>query len=162
MNISKRRFLCYGMLSSTVLLFSGCELWGVTTLAHTLKVLQYDLVPKAKEMDLNVNSYIFMLLRHKRVRQSDKEFLKNGVKWLNEEAVNTYQKEYAKLAQNQRQTLLKKVSQEGWGEDFLADVMRYTFEAMLSDPVYGVNKNELAWKWLDFEGGLPRPQKGCI
>lgn len=162
MDNSKRRFLRYGFLSGAVLLFDGCNLFGVTTPAHTLRLLSYDLVPNLRQFGFDVSGYIMKLLHNKRIRESDKTFLKNGIKWLNENAIKLYKKEYAKLEAKQRAQVLHVTSQEDWGEDFLADVMRYSFEAMLADPVYGVNKNEAAWKWLDFEGGRPRPQKAFV
>jgi hypothetical protein len=38
-------------------------------------------------------------------------------------------------------------------------MMRYIFEAMLGDPIYGANKHEAGWKWLAFEGGKPRAKR---
>ena len=159
---TRRKFLQYGFLSTSIVLFDGCTLFGVTTPYKTLSVLQYDLVPKAQELELDVNSYIHTVLRHSRISKSDKVFLKNGVKWLNEESIQRYHKEYTKLTTHQRQEILNTIAQTGWGEDFLYDVIGYTFEAMLGDPIYGVNKNEKGWRWLHFTGGLPRPKEAFL
>ena len=159
---TRRKFLQYGFLSTSVLLFDGCSLFGVTTPHKTLSVLQYDLVPKAQELGLDVNSYIHIVLHHSRISKSDKTFLKNGVKWLNEECIQQHHKTYDKLASSQRQKILHTIAQTGWGEDFLYDVMNYSFEAMLGDPIYGANKEEQGWQWLGFEGGLPRPKKAYL
>ena len=159
---TRRKFLQYGFLSTSVVLFDGCNLFGITTPYKTLSVLQYDLVPKAQELGLDVNSYIHTVLRHSHILESDKTFLKNGVKWLNEECVKAYRKEYVNLPIQKRQSILQKVAQTGWGEDFLYDVMSYTFEAMLGDPIYGANKNEAGWQWLHFQGGQPRPKRAYL
>ncbi|MFT7860531.1 MAG: gluconate 2-dehydrogenase subunit 3 family protein [Sulfurimonas sp.] len=160
MNIqSRRKFLKYGFLSSSVLLFDGCSFSGITTPYATIKVLQNDLVPKAKELNIDTIGYMHLVFKHSRIIESDKEFLKNGVKWLNEEAIKSYKQEYIKLKKAQREKLLAEVAQSRWGDSFLYDIMSYTFEAMLGDPIYGGNNKKAGWKWLEFQGGLPRPTK---
>lgn len=159
MNNSRRKFIRYGFLSTSVFLFNGCSFFGITTPYATIKVLQNDLVPQAESLDINVNSYMHLVFKHKRISRSDKEFLKNGVKWLNEEAIKKYNREYVKLAKEQRSAVLRVVSKTQWGESFLYDIMSYTFEAMLGDPIYGGNNNEAGWRWLEFQGGTPRPKK---
>lgn len=162
MNNPRRKFLQYGFLSSSVFLFDGCTLFGVTTPYATIRVLQNDLVPQAESLGINTISYMHIVFKHKRIRKSDKEFLKNGVKWLNEESIKKYHKEYVKLVKHQRESLLHVIAKTSWGESFLYDIMSYTFEAMLGDPIYGGNNNQAGWKWLAFQGGLPRPKKVYI
>ncbi len=159
MDASKRKFLQYGFLSSSIFLFDGCSLFGVTTPYKTIEVLQKDLVPKIVELNINTISYIHLVFRHKKISKDDKEFLKNGVKWLNEEAIKKYKQEYTKLATYQREELLNQVAKTEWGESFLYDIMSYTFEAMLGDPIYSGNNHQAGWRWLEFSGGLPRPKK---
>lgn len=159
MDVSKRKFLQYGFLSSSVFLFDGCSLFGITTPYKTIEILQKDLVPKIVELNIQVISYMHLIFRHKKISKNDKEFLKNGVKWLNEEAIKKYKQEYIKLAAEERENILTQVAKTDWGKSFLYDIMSYTFEAMLGDPIYGANKNQAAWKWLEFEGGLPHPKK---
>lgn len=162
MDASKRKFLQYGFLSSSVFLFNGCSLFGITTPYKTIEILQNDLVPKAAQLNIDTASYIYLVFRHRKISQNEKEFLKNGVKWLNEEAIKKFSKEYVKLTRANREDVLQAVAQTRWGKNFLADIMSYTFEAMLGDPIYGGNKNEAGWRWLAFEGGLPRPKKVYI
>ena len=162
MNNSRRKFLQYGFLSSSVFLFDGCNLFGITTPYITIKVLQNDLVPQAELLEVDTIGYMHLVLKHTRITQSNKDFLKNGVKWLNEEAYKLYKRDYVKLVKHQREKILEIVAKTSWGESFLYDIMSYTFEAMLGDPIYGGNNKEAGWKWLKFQGGLPRPQKVYI
>lgn len=163
MQLNKRRnFLKYSFLGSSVFIMSGCELFSVTTLHDTIKVLQNDLFPKAKELSIETSSYISIILHHERVTKEDKKFLKNGVKWLNEEAVNMHKRTYTKLLKQEREAVLQAVSKTEWGESWLYAMMTYLFEAMLGDPIYGGNNSEEGWKWLSFEGGLPRPKKAYL
>ncbi|WP_428739734.1 gluconate 2-dehydrogenase subunit 3 family protein [Sulfurimonas sp.] len=152
----------YGFLSSSIFLFDGCNLFGITTPYATIKVLQNDLVPQAKILGINTISYMHLVFKHSKISDGDKKFLKNGVKWLNEEAYKLYKREYVKLTKHQREKLLEIVAKTSWGESFLYDIMSYTFEAMLGDPIYGGNNKEAGWKWLKFQGGLPHPKKVYI
>jgi len=157
--LQRRAFLKAGFLSSAVVIMNGCTVFGVTTSRDTIKILQNDLFPKAKELGINTADYISIILHHSRIEKSDKEYLRNGVKWLNESAVQNYKKQYTKLLTHERQELLKIVVQEDWGSSWLDVMMRYIFEASFGDPIYGGNNAEAGWKWLAFEGGQPRPRK---
>ena len=156
---SRRNFLKAGFLSSAVFVMSGCELFSITTPQDTIKVLQNDLFSKAKELGISTTSYMSIILHHSRVSDEDKRFIKNGVKWLNEEAVKMYKTNYVKLLSTQREKVLKSIVQTQWGESFMYNMNSYLFEAMLGDPIYGSNNKEAGWNWLEFKGGEPRPKE---
>ncbi|RUM64067.1 MAG: hypothetical protein DSZ04_03380 [Sulfurimonas sp.] len=157
--LKRRAFLKAGFLSSAVIVMNGCSVFVITTSRDTIKVLQNDLFPKAKELGINTADYIGIVLKHSHISQEDKEYLKNGVKWLNESAVEMYKKQYTKLLAHERQEVLKSFAQESWGSSWLDTILRYTFEASFGDPIYGSNNNKAGWKWLEFTGGEPRPKK---
>jgi hypothetical protein len=158
-NFSRRNFLHSSFLFSAVFVMDGCSLFGVTTPIDTFGVLHRDLFPKAASLGIETADYMQLVFKHSHISKSDKEFLKNGVKWLNEEAVKIYKTEYVKLPAQQRQRVLGSVAKTEWGESFLYDVMSYMFEAMLGDPIYGGNNNEAGWRWLRLSAGLPRPRE---
>jgi len=163
MQLNKRRtFLKYSFLSSTVIVMSGCDIFSVATLKDTIKVFQSDIFPKAKELKIDTSDYISVILHHKRVSKEDKEFLKNGVKWLNEESVKMYKKTYTKLLPLHRQNVIKSIVKTQWGDSWTFTMMTYTFEAMFGDPIYGSNNKEAGWKWLQFTSGQPRPKKAYL
>lgn len=163
MTISSRRvFLKAGFLSSAVFLMDGCNLFGITTPIDTIRVLHFDLFPKADALGIKTAGYMKIIFHHSHISQEDKEFIKNGVKWLNEEAIKMYKSSYVKLPTQKRQEVLKSIAQTNWGENFLYNIMSYMFEAMLGDPVYGSNHKEAGWKWLSFVGGEPRPKKAYL
>jgi gluconate 2-dehydrogenase gamma chain len=155
----RRNFLKAGVLSSAVILTNACNVLGVTTSRDTIKVVQNDLFPKAKELGIDTSSYISIVYRQHKIAQSDKDFLKNGVKWLNETAMQQHKLTYTKLSAIKRQELLKNIVQTEWGSAWVDNMMRYIFEAMLGDPIYGGNQNQAGWKWLAFEGGKPRAKR---
>jgi len=153
---NRRNFLKAGFLSSAVIITSGCDVFAVSTMNDTLKVLQYDIFPQAKELKIDTTSYISIILHHSRVEKSEKIFLKNGIKWLNETAVTMYKSTYYKLPKEKRETVITAILETQWGESWLDTLMRYTMEAAFGDPIYGGNNKEAGWKWLAFEGGKPR------
>jgi len=155
----RRKFLKLGFLSSSIFVMNGCELFSITTPQDTIKVLQFDLFPQVKKLHIDTSSYISLVFQHTRISKEDKEFIKNGVKWLNEEAVKMHKLRYSKLLSSQREEVLLQIAKEEWGESFLHDILSYLFEAMLGDPIYGGNNKELGWKWLEFTGGEPRPKE---
>ncbi len=156
----RRNFLKASFLSSAVFVMSGCKLFSISTLKETIDIVQNDLFPKAKELGIDTSDYFNkVVLHHTRIREVDKLFLKNGVKWLNERAVEMYHQNYTKLSASSRQKVLKDISKTRWGENWIYTMNTYIFEAMLGDPIYGGNNSEAGWRWLAFEGGKPRPTK---
>ena len=107
----------------------------------------------------NVIGFFKALMRDPRVKSETKMILQDGVKWLNQTSQNNYMKNFIELTHSQKQELLKKISLKQWGDIWLWNLMNFTFEAMFSDPVYGANINQIGWKWLKYESGLPRPPK---
>ncbi len=63
---------------------------------------------------------------------------------------------YAALSASVRADVLHVVHDETHG-DFTSVVLRNTLDAFLGDPVYGVNTDEVAWKWLGVPLRRPRP-----
>ncbi len=161
MMINRRNFLKAGFLSSCVLVMGGCELFSVTTPMQTIKVLQYDLFPHAKKLDVDVNKYFQIVLNHSRIDESKKKHIKNGVKWLNEEAVELFGKTYIKLDSLQRQKVLILISKTRWGDRFISRMLIYIMEAIFSDPIYNVSSGD-GWAWLNFKTGLPQPKEALL
>ena len=159
---SRRTFLKKSFLSTAVLVMAGDKLFGAITPFETLVVVQEDLFPYAKELGSNASAYISLILNHSRVTDKEKAFIRNGVQWLNEEAILQYKKLYTQLSPVNRQNILHTISNEKWGERWLYTLLTYTMEAMLGDPIYGINKNESGWKWLNFAAGIPRPTKALL
>lgn len=116
-----------------------------------------DDMPSVKE--LNTIAYIATVLNSTKVKQNEKDFYKNGIKWLNEDSKELYNKLYSNLDSTQRQNVLKHINAFSWGDSFLYNSFIYYFESMFSDPIYGVNIDESGWKYLNYIPGYPRPSK---
>lgn len=156
---SRRNFFKTTFLSSLVMVMSNNTLFASVTPLQTLSIVQEDLFPKEMITSSNAYPYISNIFKHSRVSAEDKQFLRNGTKWLNEEAVRQYKQVYTKLSSKERQNILEQIAQESWGESWIKTVLSYILEATLGDPIYGINKNESGWKWLNHTSGLPRPKE---
>ncbi|MBU0633015.1 gluconate 2-dehydrogenase subunit 3 family protein [bacterium] len=108
---------------------------------------------------LNVIGFLKAVMEDKRVSNERKKNILDGARWINQSAQDHYIKNYIELLPDQREALLRKISQKQWGDSWLWYLMNYTFEAMFSDPVYGANRDKIGWKWLEYEPGFPRPMK---
>ncbi|MFT7004271.1 MAG: gluconate 2-dehydrogenase gamma chain [Sulfurimonas sp.] len=159
---SRRTFLKNSFLTTAVLLMSRGEVFGAVTPLDTLSVLQDDLFGYAKEMEVDTQAYLNIIFHHSRVTEYDKKYIRNGVQWINEEALKLHKKTYTQLSKQKREDLLKIISKKKWGESWIKDILTYIMEAMFSDPIYGVNKNQAGQKWLSYNSGLPRAKKALL
>ena len=159
----RRNFLKNSFLSSVVLLTYSGELFGAVTTMETIAVMRMDLFPEATNVpsaeSINANAYLYKILKHSRITVENRVFIREGVKWLNEEAISKYKKTYTKLSKKQRQKVLEEIADTDWGDSWIEKIMTYLLESMLGDPIYGGNKAMAGWKWLNHKPGLPRPTK---
>lgn len=146
----------------TLLVFSKGKLFATVTPLQTIALLQEDLLPLIKQLESNSALYILKILNHSKISHANKQFIRNGVKWLNEEAIALYGNTYTKLSYEQRQALLQTISQARWGDSFIYTMLTYSMEAILGDPIYEINTNQKGWEWVNHETGYPRPQKAFL
>ncbi len=106
---------------------------------------------------INATAYLFQALQRPDVDKTEKEFIVNGVKWLNDFALRQRKKPFAGLAAQDREWVLRQIEKSTAGARWLSSLMDYLFEALLADPVYGGNPDGTGWKWLQHTPGFPRP-----
>jgi len=94
-----------------------------------------------------------------------KEFISAGIDVTNEWSRKTYGKEFDRLAPADRISALKAM-EEGKAEfiglgskPFFEALLAVTMEGFFSDPIYGGNRDKVAWKMLGFPG-LPATYAG--
>ncbi|MDR4507911.1 MAG: gluconate 2-dehydrogenase subunit 3 family protein [Candidatus Brocadiaceae bacterium] len=128
---------------------------------QTLSIVQDHLFPSeanspgAKE--INAISYLRNMLADPVTDTDEKEFILNGVKWLNELAVERHEAVFMDLTLLQQSALLQQISKTTAGRNWISKLLSYLLEALLSDPVYGGNPDGVGWKWLEHRPGYPRP-----
>jgi len=164
--LTRRRFLQNSFLSSVIILTCGDELFGAVNISQTFFILHKDLFPSSSFIPnvefINANIYLNKIFSHSRIKDKEKKFIRNGVRWLNEEAIKIYNKKYINLDNLKRQRILNHIATTNWGESWLNSIMMYMMEAMLGDPIYGGNEGALGWKLLNHKAGEPRPKKAYL
>lgn len=91
-----------------------------------------------------------------------RDFILDGVGWLNDMTNDEYREPFVALDPTRRETILRKVENSRTGRRWLSRMMTYLLEAMLADPVYGGNPDGLGWKWLKHQPGYPTPPPGKL
>ena len=107
--------------------------------------------------EINALAYLNTVLADPKMDEEEKAFIRNGTGWLEELARKEQGKAFTDLNTVQREQMLRRIEQSSAGENWLATLLLYLFEALLSDPVYGGNPNGIGWRWLEHQPGFPRP-----
>lgn len=154
---SRRDFFKTALFSSGVLLFSSGKLFGAVSPVQTLAIVQNDLFPHADKIGMRTYEYFHIVLNHSRIDDDTKNFIRNGIQWLNEESITLYKQLYVKLPHEKRQEVLHSIAKQQWGENWIDTILGFIMEAVLGDPIYGSNIKKAGWEWLGFEAGIPRP-----
>ena len=127
-----------------------------TVLAHLLP--ESPTGPSAKE--IQATQYLYNVVFQQPTEEAEIEFIYKGVGWLNGFSNSQMQKNFIALTFDEKEKLLRAISQSTAGENWLSNLVGYIFEAMLSPPSYGGNPNGIGWQWLEHQAGFPLPQAG--
>ncbi len=114
--------------------------------------------PSAK--DINALAYLHQVMTVQPTSTDEKEFIIKGVGWLNGFAQSEQGKLFVQLSYDEKEAILRAISNSNAGENWLTTLLAYLFEAMLAPPAYGGNPNGIGWQWLDHQAGFPLPKVG--
>ncbi len=174
--IDRRTFLTKLAAISTIIILPGCKTdkesdnrnsdvlsgkeWDI------LYTAQIHLFPKTKDapgaVEINAATYLQTVLSDRNGDPEEQEFIKSGITWLEEASEETEPPSFLSLNEDGRERVLRSLETHSWGERWLSLILLYIFEALLSDPFYGGNPNEIGWNWLEHYPGIPRPKKDKI
>lgn len=114
--------------------------------------------PGAQE--LMVDRYVLWVLKDDQADLEETDFLIKHTKLFSEEVQKREGDSFATMSNGQQTKLLKNLLKEtDWCTRWSSRLLTLIFEALLLDPQYGVNPNEVGWKWLEHNPGYPRPAK---
>ncbi|MDJ0807830.1 MAG: gluconate 2-dehydrogenase subunit 3 family protein [Gammaproteobacteria bacterium] len=111
--------------------------------------------PGAEE--LNALDYLKWVVADRKLDAEDRRFILRGVDWLEDLTREVHAQSFSDLSIEQQDAILRRIARSDAGENWLATLLLYLFEALLSDPVYGGNPHEVGWHWLGHRPGFPRP-----
>lgn len=101
--------------------------------------------------------YLHQVLTHHPIAAADKKFILDGVGWLEGVAQHHHKTAFYALPPVQQEAVLREITQSEAGENWVSNLMTYIFEALLGDPVYGGNPQQVGWQWLEHTAGFPQP-----
>jgi gluconate 2-dehydrogenase gamma chain len=111
--------------------------------------------PGARE--INALGYLQFVITDDTLDTDSREFIKKGVAWLQDMTYQMHKTSFVNLDEKDREKVLRKIAGSEAGENWLSTLLLYIVEALLTDPVYGGNTQQLGWKWLQHVPGFPRP-----
>ena len=134
--------------------------------AEQLKVLQaVQLVLFPKEgngpsaLEVNADKWIIYVLNDAREPQREKDFIVEHLEGLNQLSKETHKVSYELLSMDRQEDLLELFFEEKAPKRWGSRMLTLIFEALLLDPLYGVNPNNIGWTWLNHNPGMPRPNE---
>lgn len=126
-------------------------------LVHLLHILFPEDGNGPGAITVHTDHYILWLLNDKWLPETERnEFLQN-LKNLNQVAQRNYGGHFYLLDQDEQENIVATLTKNPESERWLSITLTYIFEALLLDPKYGVNPNEIGWDWLNIHPGNPRP-----
>jgi len=111
--------------------------------------------PGARE--INALAYLKFVVTDTALDVDSRDFITKGAAWLQGMAEQMHKKSFIDLSLKQREKVLKRIAGSKAGENWLSTLLLYITEALLSDPVYGGNTDQIGWNWLQHVPGYPRP-----
>lgn len=127
----------------------------------TLASVQEHLLPADSNSpgaeDITALHFLQNLLDAPDTDQQEHDFILQGVDWLNQLSIKNNAKKFSLLDSASKEKILREIETSHAGSRWLSLMMTYLIEALLSDPVYGGNRNQLGWKWLEHIPGFPAP-----
>lgn len=128
---------------------------------QTLDAVQQHLLPTGADSpgatEIRSIHYLKALLESPGIEEDDKNFIRNGVQWLNGITSELFNKSFQKLDAAQRETSLRRIEVSQSGERWLSLIIKYVLESLLTAPVYGGNPEGVGWQWLEYQAGFPLP-----
>lgn len=175
-NLSRRSFLQNGLKAAATLSLGGNILF-LAACSHrhgqvqsdltqvepwyTFAVTQQHLFPDDGDgpdaRSIHATRYLKFVLDAPDTDPEVRTFILRGVDWLNRLAISHYTAVFTGCTASEQHSLLHEISHSRAGERWMSYLLTYIFEALLSDPVYGGNTNEIGWQWLQYIPGFPRP-----
>ncbi len=135
--------------------------WAAEDPWKTIAEVQQHLFPATRDApgasDFRALVYLHNTLENPAADAADREFVVDGVGWLNDLTQERFQQPFSLLDTEQRELVLRQIEQSRAGRNWLSLLLTYLMEALLTAPVYGGNPDGIGWKWLEHQPGYPLP-----
>jgi len=166
---TRRQLLLAAAGGSLALLFglpAGAAVPPAEQAWPVLDAVQQQLFPDEAEAPgaraIHALDYLRGVLEDPRVDQADKDFILQGVQWLEQLSQDRHGAGFLQLEQPLQAQLLQQIARSQAGENWLSTLLTYIFEALLTAPAYGGNPEGIGWKWLRYTPGFPLPDQHTV
>ncbi len=173
MNFQRRQFLAgvAGTAALSILPFSGCTTTSDKQEKNrfsakqkpVLIVIQDHLFPREEHApgarDILAANYLESAINQPGFDPEITDFIFSGLDQTIEYTEDKFDKSFIQLNATDREKVLLSIQEESWGSGWISLILSYIFEALLSDPIYGGNPNQIGWQWLEHTPGIPRPDE---
>lgn len=112
--------------------------------------------------DVNAGTYVLWVLNDDRVDPEENEYLIEKLDKFKVRCKEETGYEFTDLNAEEQHQFVRKISEIIWGRRWTSRLLTLIFEALLLDPQYNINPNEIGWKWLNHDPGSPRPTKKIL
>ena len=110
-------------------------------------------MPSAKEF--KAIEYLVKNISHKTFDNEDKTLITDGTK----DFINSFPKFLSLTQEDKKKLIFEIIKDSQYAKSWISKLTYYGIEAMFSDPIYGGNFNQIAWKSVNHFAGIPRPKK---
>ena len=157
--MKRREFIVATSILSASTVLNSKEIKNDDTLSWLVIDNVFDILfPKTKTMpsakEFKATSYLQINSKHKSFDEDDIDYILQGALDFNDSFPN-----FLKSTQKQKENIIEKTNSSEYGQGWLTKLVYYGMEAMLSDPIYGGNKDEQGWKSLNHQTGRPQPKQ---
>lgn len=155
--MKRRKFIKFTALT-TLVFCSNISIARVFT-EDNIKVLDviYEILfPKTANMpsskEFGALEFLIKNISHKSFEDYDKTFIIQGC----EDFLRSFPDFL--IINKQKQIIESIVNTNDYAQSWISKLIYYGFEAMLGDPIYGGNRNKIAWSSINHSIGYPRPK----
>lgn len=131
--------------------------------AELIKVVQSILFPAdgngPSAEEINAFPYLVWYLQDELIEKYERDFFIRGADWANQEALALTNTPFLELSLQSQTKLVGLLAKKKKTKLWISKLLTFIFEALLANPMYGGNPNEVGWKWLNHDPGSPRPNE---
>lgn len=134
--------------------------------ANIIKKVQLILFPNdgngPSAIEINAFPYLLWYLQDELIEKFERDFYVRGADWVEQESKEIFKMSFLELPENTQVNLIGLLAKKKRTKQWLSKLLTYIFEALLADPIYGGNPNEVGWEWLGHDPGSPRSEEDLV
>ena len=110
-------------------------------------------MPSSKEF--KALEYLIKNISHKTFDNEDKTLILDGTK----DFIGSFPQFLTSNEKEKKELIFEIIKNSAYAKSWVSKITYYGIEAMFSDPIYGGNFNQIAWKSINHAVGIPQPLK---